>query len=53
MNKIDYKKEYAGLLGSGMFWEWFPTLTGNWEEDKDQFIVLWYSKHKLYNEDER
>lgn len=27
-------KEYAELLASGMFWEFFPGLTGNWTEDK-------------------
>ena len=47
--KIDYKKEYASLLGSGMFWEWFPSLTGNWEDDKEAFEVLWNEKHEMYN----
>ena len=49
MNNVDYKKEYAGLLGSGMFWEWFPTLTGTWEDDKEAFEVLWNEKHEKYN----
>jgi hypothetical protein len=47
--KIDYKKEYAELLGTGMFWEWFPSLTGNWDEDKMQFEVLWNEKREIYN----
>ena len=46
MREIDYKKEYAGLLGSGMFWEWFQTLTGNWDEDKDAFETLWNEKYR-------
>lgn len=27
-------EEYTKLLQSGMFWEMFPGLTGNWEADK-------------------
>lgn len=38
--KIDAKYEYAQLLASGMFWEMFPGLTGNWEDDKDIFKEL-------------
>lgn len=26
-------KQYEGLLHSGMFWEWYPEATGNYEED--------------------
>ena len=40
MANIDFKEEYAKVLASGMFFEWFPDLTGTWEEDKDQFIAL-------------
>lgn len=38
--KIDVKYEYAQLLASGMFWEMFPGLTGNWEDDCDIFKEL-------------
>lgn len=31
---IKTKKEYIQLLNSGMFWEFHPELTGDWEVDK-------------------
>lgn len=32
--------EYRKLLNeSGMFWEFYPTLTGNWKEDKEQWGI--------------
>lgn len=31
--------EYTESLQSGMFWELFPGLTGNWQEDK----VRWFT----------
>ena len=30
-------KEYKSLLKSGMFFEFFPQLTGNWDDDKVEF----------------
>lgn len=41
----DMKQEYKKLIAIGMFWELFPFLTGNWEDDKDIFIEL--TKDKL------
>ena len=32
--QIKTKENYDMLLGSGMFWEFHPELTGNWEIDK-------------------
>lgn len=32
------KDEYLKLLDSGMMWEIYPWVTGNWEKDKDKFI---------------
>jgi hypothetical protein len=29
--------EHCGLLKSGMFWEFFPNLSGKWLEDKEYF----------------
>jgi len=26
-------EEYLKVLQSGMFWEWYPSATGNYEED--------------------
>ena len=41
---MDYKKEYAQLLASGIFFEMFPFLGGNWEDDKEAFIELLKNK---------
>lgn len=35
---MKWKIEYDAVLASGMFWEWFPKLSGEWEKDKDDFI---------------
>jgi hypothetical protein len=32
--QIKTKENYDRLLVSGMFWEFYPELTGNWEADK-------------------
>ena len=32
--QIKTKESYNKLLASGMFWEFYPELTGNWEIDK-------------------
>ena len=44
-NKLeqDAEKEYLGVLKSGMFWEWYPDLTGVWKEDKLKWL-------KIYND---
>ena len=44
--KRDLKLEYAQLLASGMFWELFPFLSGNWEDDKEIFTEL--TKDKVF-----
>lgn len=31
------KEEHALLVKSGMFWEFYPELTGDWEQDKNHF----------------
>ena len=31
---------YITLLDSGMFWEFYPELTGEWEKDKDNILGL-------------
>lgn len=31
----DLKQSYKELLNSGMFYEFYPELTGNWSKDKD------------------
>ncbi len=37
------KKEYMELLHSGMFFEWYPDLTGDWNKDE----IAW---NKIYEE---
>jgi hypothetical protein len=37
-NTKDYETDFFKLLSSGMFWEFYPDLSGNWSVDKDQFI---------------
>ena len=34
------KSDYLKLLHSGMFWEFHPELTGDWEKDKEEFIKI-------------
>jgi len=31
---IKTKKNYMSLLNSGIFWEFYPELTGNWDLDE-------------------
>ena len=38
----DFKKQYDVLLKSGMLFEKFPELEGNWESDEDEFIKKLY-----------
>ena len=39
MKESKAKIEYNDILNSGMFWEFYPNLTGNWESDKDFWAV--------------
>lgn len=38
---FDYKKHYDDMLASGMFFEWNPTLSGDWESDMHKWIEKW------------
>jgi hypothetical protein len=40
------KEEYDQLLKSGMFWVFFPTLTGTWSKDMAHFIEYYVTKCK-------
>jgi hypothetical protein len=40
-NLAKSKKAYDSLLKSGMFWEFYPQLTGNWDEDRD----FWFEEY--------
>lgn len=32
--------EYKELLASGMFWEFYPELTGDWSRDEEQWVEI-------------
>jgi hypothetical protein len=57
MNDSKSEKDYFKLLSSGMFWEIYPQLTGEWEKDKDEFIKNenWLNENfrKMNNSTER
>ena len=36
-SKDEAKIEYDFLLHSGMFWEFYPNLTGDYEKDKEEW----------------
>lgn len=40
---------YSMLQKSGLLCEFYPNLTGNWDEDKEDFLEIYieeYNKHK-------
>ncbi len=39
------QQEYNLLLQSGMFWEFFPEFTGNWEKDQEEFTKFIKSRN--------
>ena len=39
-NQSYAKIEYEKCLKSGMFFEFFPLLSGNWEKDKNEYIRI-------------
>lgn len=41
------KAEYQRLLSSGMFWEFYPKLTGNWEKDKIEWAKIYMKLLKI------
>ncbi len=38
---FNYKKHYDKMLASGMFFEWNPELSGDWESDRRKWIDKW------------
>lgn len=51
---MEYSRaHYDTLIASGMAWEFHPWLTGNWEDDKEQFIKEVMSRFKdVYTENQ-
>ena len=37
--KWEAYKEYCDVLKSGMFWEFYPSLSGVWENDREEFMA--------------
>lgn len=44
------EEEYQGLLKSGMFWEFYPELTGDYEKDKPIWKVEYRKLKKIRKE---
>lgn len=40
--ELKIKESYTKLLNSGMFWEIYPNLTGEWEQDKDFWLEEYF-----------
>ena len=34
-------EEYNGLLKTGMFWEFYQQLSGNYQKDKDEWKLIY------------
>lgn len=51
-NNTNYEEEYKALKSSGMFWEFYPELSGVWEEDKLSFISELKQTRQEYGENE-
>ena len=41
--------EYPLLLKSGMFFNFFPALSGDWEKDKEEFIKFIEARERNKN----
>lgn len=37
-SELEWAELYFKELASGMFWEWYPSLSGVWLKDKDMWI---------------
>ncbi len=47
---IEYK-EYTEVLASGMFWEWYPNLTGDWEKDRTTWYGIYIESVRYIDKD--
>jgi hypothetical protein len=46
-----YQKDHTLLRQSGMFWEFHPELSGEWEKDKEAFIAFCKKREKRSRKD--
>lgn len=44
-----FEEDYIAELNSGMFWEWYPGLTGVWSDDK----FYWWEARNRKNDHTR
>jgi len=49
---LSIKEEYDGLLSTGMMFEFYPQLTGNYKDDFTQWKVI-YDKLKITRNENR
>ena len=47
----DQKFTYMTELHSGMFYEWYPNLTGQWEQDKVRWTLARMMREHVKNTD--
>jgi hypothetical protein len=47
----EQKFDYLTELHSGMFYEWYPMLTGNWEQDKARWVLYRTMRKHVKNDD--
>ena len=45
---VQNRKDYNKLLESGMFWEFYPEFSGDWEEDQKIIAKYYESKKKNF-----
>jgi hypothetical protein len=43
------KSEYEQLKASGMFWEFFPELSGEWERDQSPYTKFYQERERRKN----
>jgi hypothetical protein len=48
-NYSEMRSQYEDLLKSGMFWEFYPELSGQWVKDKFAWKKI-YRKNKAYRD---
>lgn len=51
MSLTQAKKQYDAMLKSGELLELFPMLTGDWQEDKEVFLDMFYLNDDILSED--
>ena len=45
--KIRAEKEYSEVLKSGKFFQWYPGMSGDWDRDKEEWLVEYEKLEEL------